>query len=356
MSTYNITGRFDDGEEIQFDCAEDEDVISAGLRNGIILMSQCRKGACASCKALCVEGDYDFGEHMNVQVLPPDEEEEGFVVCCQTYPMEDMVINFPYDSVRLGEVIEGQDPDPERLADVMLVEQISSTVYRYVLRPLDIDTELPVEFSYSAGQYAELQIPGTELTRAFSMASIESDNNGQLEFMIRLIPEGEFSEHLKNSAEVGQRVNFKAPYGIFGLHKTERTRCFIAGSTGLAPLISILREMKRSGDHTEAHLFFGMGDIDAMFYEKELIVLEESMPNLSLHLSLMNPSADWVYERGSSVDIFKKIVTDFKESPDVYICGPGPMIDAALEVCDELNITHDQIHHEKFVASGDEEI
>lgn len=355
MTKYTITGRFDDGEEIQFDCASDEDVISAGLRNGIILMAQCRKGACASCKALCEEGDYEFGEHMNVQVLPPEEEEEGYVVCCQTYPEEDLVIKFPYESVRLGEVVEGQDIDPVRLAEVIAVEQVSSTVYRYVLRPLDIDTELPVAVDYLAGQYAEIEIPGTELSRAFSMASISKSNDGVLEFMIRLVPGGKFSEYLKNNAEVGQRVNFKGPHGVFGLKKTDRTRCFVGGSTGLAPLVSILREMKRTKDRTDAHLFFGMGDQDAMFYEKELIDLAESMPNLTLHLSLMEPPADWAHEVGSSVDIFKKIVSEFKDSPDVYVCGPGPMIDATLVACDELSIAHDQIHHEKFLASGNED-
>lgn len=355
MTNYTITGCFDDGEEIQFDCASDEDIISAGLRNGIILMAQCRKGACASCKALCEEGDYEFGEHMNVQVLPPEEEEEGYVVCCQTYPEEDLVIKFPYDSVRLGEVAEGENADPVRLADVMAVERVSSTVYRYVLRPLDIDTELPAALGYLAGQYAEIEIPDSGLSRAFSMASVSKSNDGMLEFMIRLIPGGKFSEYLENYAKVGQRVNFKGPYGVFGLKKTGRTRCFVGGSTGLAPLVSLLREMKLTNDHTEAHLFFGMGDQDAMFYEKELIDLAESMPNLTLHLSLMESSAGWAHEVGSSVDIFKKIVCEFEASPDVYVCGPGPMIDATVSVCSDLGISHDQIHHEKFLASGNEE-
>jgi methane monooxygenase component C len=58
-----------------------------------------------------------------------------------------------------------------------------------------------------------------------------------LEFLIRILDDGKFSNFLKNGAKVGQTINVKGPSGIFGLVANGFTpRYFVAGGTGLAPI------------------------------------------------------------------------------------------------------------------------
>ena len=91
----------EDGETVLFDCGSDEDVITAGLRQDVILMSSCREGGCATCKSLCADGDYEL-RNCSVQALPPEEEEEGLVLLCRTFPRSDLVLEVPYTSDRIA--------------------------------------------------------------------------------------------------------------------------------------------------------------------------------------------------------------------------------------------------------------
>jgi len=63
--------------------------------------------------------------------------------------------------------------------------------------------------------------------------------------LIRIVDGGKFSSYLKNDARVGQKINVKGPSGIFGLKENGFTpRYFVAGGTGLAPVLSMVRRMK----------------------------------------------------------------------------------------------------------------
>ncbi len=361
MQQYKIVARFEDGVTYEYDCGEDENLLAAALRQNVRLLCQCRKAFCGSCKALCSEGDYELGDHINVQVLPPDEEEDGVVVTCDTFPRSDLVLEFPYTSDRLGTVTA-----TEAKTSVVSVERLSSTVYRLVLQALDAEG-MPARFDFVPGQYVEISTADSLETRAFSLANLPNDA-GLLEFLIRLVPGGYYAAYLEQRAAAGQTINVKGPFGEFVLREHELvedftlpadsparggTIAFLAGSTGLAPLASMLRELGRRGFNGECHLFFGMQDTATMFYEKELRDIKRTLPGLTLHLALMVPSAEWEGYRGNAVAAFKEHFAASSQIPEnVYLCGPGPMIAAALGACRELGIPDNRVHREEFVASG----
>lgn len=345
-SLHTIVARFEDGVELNFSCGEGENILAAAMRQDVRLLCQCRKAYCGSCKALCTEGDYHLGKHINVQVLPPNEEEDGVIVACDTFPRSEMVLEFPYTSDRLGTM----KPAEEAAARVVTVEQISSVVYRFVIAPLDA-TGGSVPFAFTAGQYVEIGIPDTDKARAFSISTAPNASH-ELEFLIRLIPGGAFSHYLKTRAAPGQTVSLRGPMGEFVLRPSPRPKALVGGSTGLAPLVSMLRDVRARPDTAQYHLFFGMQDAESMFFELELRALAAAMPNLTVHLALMNPPEAWQGFTGNSVAAFSQFFASGAEKPDVYLCGPGPMVDAALAACRRLAIPEDQIYREEFVASG----
>jgi methane monooxygenase component C len=344
---YKITARFEDGAEFNFECGETENILSAALRQDVRLICQCRKAYCGSCKALCSEGDYELGKHINVQVLPPDEEEDGIVVTCDTFPRSDLLLEFAYNSDRLGMMSAAKDC----FAKVMIVERISSIVYRLVLQPIDEQSGQPVPFDFVPGQYAEIGVPGTDKARAFSVSNAPTQE-GLLEFIIRLVPGGVFAEYLTQRAEPGQTMSLRGPMGDFWMKETPRAQVFVGGSTGLAPLISMLRDACERQAKGEFHLFFGMQDADCMFFEKELKVLASSMPNLTVHLALIYPPQDWKGFTGNSVSDFEHYFAKRTDKPEVYLCGPAPMIEAAVAACQRLEVPSEQVNFEEFIASG----
>jgi methane monooxygenase component C len=98
MTTHTITFTFEGEPGFTIQCDEDTDIVTAALDAGYILLSQCRQGACSTCKAFLSEGEYDELLPHPVHALPPNEEDEGFVLACRLEPRSDMVIDFDYPS------------------------------------------------------------------------------------------------------------------------------------------------------------------------------------------------------------------------------------------------------------------
>ncbi|PPD43326.1 MAG: methane monooxygenase [Methylobacter sp.] len=342
-STHQVTIVTEDHESITFDCRSDEDVITAAVRQDIYLMSSCREGGCATCKGYCSEGDYVIGK-VSAQALPSQEEEEGMVLLCRCYPTTDIEVEVPYTYERISFSPEGMDFE----AEVVGLEQISINVVKFQLRRTGDDKTIKFE----AGQFFDLEIPGTETTRSYSPANI-SNSQGDLEFLIRIVDGGKFSEFLKKEAKVGQRIKAKGPSGVFGLKENGFTpRYFVAGGTGLAPILSMVRHMKEWGEPQKCVIYFGVNTEAEIFHLDELEQLAAQMPTLELRNCVWKCSDDWHCEKGSVVDILRRDLVETGAKPDLYLCGPPGMVDATFAVCADLGIPKERIYLEKFLPSG----
>jgi len=342
MANHQIKVITEEGESVSFDCAPEEDIISAAIRQSIFLMSSCREGGCATCKGVCTDGDFEMGK-VSAQALPPEEQEEDMVLLCRCYPTEDMVVEVPYTFDRISYSEEGK----EFPAEIVELEQVSSNVTKLCLSRSDGEKQIKLD----SGQYYDLEIPGTETTRSYSPANI-ANNDGEMEFLIRVLDDGKFSNFLKNDAKVGQTINVKGPSGIFGLVADGFTpRYFVAGGTGLAPILSMVRFMKEWGEPQPCTIYFGSTFEEEVFYVEELTKLAKEMDNLTVKICVWKATDSWTGEKGSVVDVLKKDLQEASTKPDLYLCGPPGMVDATHAVCEEVGISKDKIYLEKFLPS-----
>jgi len=342
MSNHQIKVITEEGEVTSFDCAEDEDIISAAIRQSIFLMSSCREGGCATCKGVCTDGDFEMGK-VSAQALPQDEQEEDMVLLCRCYPTEDMTVEVPYTFDRISYSEEGK----EFPAKIVELEKISSNVFKLCLARSDGENQIKLD----SGQYYDLQIPGTEITRSYSPANI-ANNDGQLEFLIRALDDGNFSNYLKSEAFIDQSITVTGPSGIFGLVADGFTpRYFVAGGTGLAPILSMVRFMKEWGEPQPCTIYFGSTYEEEVFYIDELAQLEKEMDNLTVKICVWKASDTWQGEKGSVVDILKQDLQEGSAKPDLYLCGPPGMVDATYAACEDVGIAKEKIYLEKFLAS-----
>ena len=80
MTIHKVECTFEGEPGFTVECRDDEDVVTAALRQGYILLTECREGACSTCKGFLVEGDYDELLDHSIHDLSPSEEEEGYVL------------------------------------------------------------------------------------------------------------------------------------------------------------------------------------------------------------------------------------------------------------------------------------
>jgi len=343
---YKISAITEDELEVSFECSPNEDVISAGIRNNVILLASCHEGGCATCKADCLDGDYELGR-CSVQALPPDEEEAGVVLLCQTYPRSDLLLRLPYAFER----ISFNPVKTDWLGTIASVRKLSSNVVELKVEPRDSENGQPAKIPFFAGQYMDIEIPGVGISRSYSMASVGDDP--RLEFLIRLLPDGQFSRFLSDQAKPGLSLRLRGPFGGFNIRENGlRARYFVAGGTGLSPVLSMIRYMKREDHPHEAKLFFGITHQHELFYLDELKKLEAEMPNLSVYVSIAKPDVKWQGCVGTAIDELAKHLQATSTRPDIYLCGPPAMIDAAFATAATYGVAKDQIYMEKFLASG----
>lgn len=343
MSTHAIELTTQDGQLLRFDCAEGQTLLDAAAQAQLLLPSQCRAGSCGACHARVMRGDYRLGEH-SPQALPAGA---GGVLLCCTRPLGDLSVALPCEASRIG-----RGGIARREAEIVSVEPLSESTVRLLLR-LKPDAEgNGAVAEFEPGQFAELEVPGEDLKRAYSLANT-GNWAGELEFLIRLQPGGRFSDWLRLRALPGGTVVVHGPQGGFGLRENGlRPRWFVAGGTGLAPMVSMLRRMAEFQEPQEARLYFGVTRREELFGLALLESLRAELPRLKLTVCVWQADAAWSGFRGSPVQALAHDLEGLASFPDIYLCGPPGLVEAAQALAREKGVPDEQVISERFVAAG----
>lgn len=340
MSDYQIKLTTRDGHELVFTCAEGADVISAGEEASILLPSLCRDGGCGACLGHCAEGEYALGSH-NASVLSEEAASRRDVLLCRTYPRSDLHIKASYDHAHIQFGQQGA-----RQAVIAGLDAVAERTVRLKLSWQDAHAGKAVEFE--PGQCMELEIPETDIRRAYSLANT-SNWRGEMEFLIRLQPEGRFSTYLSQQAEVGHVLNVYGPKGAFGLQADSLNPViFIAGGTGLAPFLSILRQLAEWGEDRNIHLLFGVNRESELFNLDELERLQQQLPGFTMTPCVWQPDSGWSGFKGTPVDALQHYLQDYPGEYDIYLCGPPVLVTTATQIAIAQGVDEQRIFSEKF--------
>ncbi len=344
MSTHTIELTTRDGEQLRFDCDDDRSLLEAAADAHIVLPSQCRQGSCGACYADVTRGDYSLGEH-NPAALPAGAAERGGVLLCRTSPLSDLSVALPFDHDRilLGEI-------RRRNAEITAIEPVGENTVRLTLHLAPGDDGGNVA-EFEPGQFVELEVPGQAIRRAYSLANT-GNWEGRLEFLIRLQPGGLFSTWLREQAHAGQTLIVHGPQGAFGLSENGlRPRWFVAGGTGLAPMLSMLRRMAEFQEPHPARLYFGVNRVEELFCLTELEALKAELPLLQVILCVWKPDQGWQGFCGTPVDALAQDLDGLNARPDIYLCGPPALIDAAESAARSQGVPIEQVFSERFLPA-----
>ena len=338
---------------IDIEVEEDETVLEAAFRQGISLAHGCKEGQCSSCKALLLEGDATMVRYSTF-ALPDYEKEEGYALLCRAYPMEDLAVELlHYDEATLHMT----SPIRTYEARVEEIEPLTHDISRLALHLIE-----PREIAFRAGQYVDMRIPGATASRSFSMANTPSHMD-RLEFIIKIYPGGLFSGYLQERMRVGDKLEVIGPYGKFGLRETAAEAIFIGGGSGMAPLWAMLHDMVEQRIRRKVTFFYGARTRRDLFYVDELHALSSQLTDFRFIPALSEPLPDdaWQGETGLITDVVDRHVTPEQAQGtreggrlEAYLCGPPPMIDAAMVMLQRKGIPEDRIYFDKFTqASSD---
>ncbi len=310
---------FEDGTEREIVGQPWQTVFQSAQAQGIELATDCREGACATCKARCTEGEYDAGD-ASPEALTAEEEAAGLVLTCQMRPFGDCALRFPYPFSLTGGAVSTQ-------AMLAALERVAEDTVRFELA---LDEDMP----FLPGQYARISVPGTGAERAFSCS-----RRDRREFHARLLPDGLMSGYLASRARPGDRLEMSGPYGGFFLREPLRPVLMVAGGTGLAPILAMLEALE---GRQPAAVLFGAATADRLFALDRL-----AASGAQVSIAVGEPGRDPSFHTGFVTDLIDPPATDI----DAYVCGPPAMIDAARARLREAGVTEERIHCERFLPS-----
>ncbi|MFJ3046025.1 2Fe-2S iron-sulfur cluster-binding protein [Herbaspirillum chlorophenolicum] len=301
--------------------------------NGIPVSYSCRAGRCGTCRCKVIEGKV-LESAGDAKITNPGE--GNHVLACMSVLTENCVVEIP-------------EPDeivahPARIlrASVAAIEDLTHDIKRLVLKS-------PKPLSFSPGQYAILQFT-PEHIRPYSMAGLPEDDT--LEFHIRYVPNGRVTGYVFKELKVGDPVRVSGPMGTAYLRKKhEGPVLCIAGGTGLAPVLSIVRSATAMKMTNPIHLYFGVRSSADIYGQDWLKQLSEINPNLHVQVVIATNEPGAAHRVGLVTDSVSK---DWKDLRDwrAYLCGAPPMVEAATLIAKSKGIAMEHIYADAFYASA----
>ena len=306
------------GEEI--DCDEEESVLDAAFRHGYNLVYGCREGQCSACKAYLLEGEVVLKPYSTF-ALSESEESNGYTLLCRAMPEEDLVVellHFDPDNYRLENAIrDGRgDGDGGRVADA---RHPPPRAARSPSRPTSRSSPASTSTSGSPTR-----------TRGARSRWPTCPATGRIELIIKRYPDGRFSSMLDGAIDVGRRAAVHRPLrrlppardrpadpdGRRRLgHGADPFAAAQASQRGQrAPGALLLRRAHRAGP------LLPRPDRGA---RRRACPTSSSCPCCRTTRPASSTRPRRYLESGEMSD------------PEVYMCGPPPMIDAMIELATE---------------------
>lgn len=361
--------------------------------NGIYLPSACGgKGSCAQCKCQVVEGG---GE-----ILPSEkghfsrkEQQDHWRLGCQVKLKNDVSIKVPESVMGVKEweceVISNKNvatfikefivalPPGEHMDFVPgSYAQIKIPAYEMDYDK-DIDKSLITEEYLPAWEkfgLLGLKCKNTEPTiRAYSMANYPAEGD-RIMLTVRIatppfkpdrsgfmdVPCGIASSYIF-TLKPGDKVIMSGPYGDFHpIFDSKKEMMWVGGGAGMAPLRAQIMHMTKTLKTTDRTMtyFYGARALNEVFYLEDFLQLEKDFPNFTFHLALdrPDPAADAAgvkYTPGFVHQVIYETYLKNHEAPEdieYYMCGPGPMSKAVVNMLTDLGVEEKSIMYDNFGA------
>ena len=359
--------------------------------NGVFLPSACGgKGSCGQCKCQVIEGG---GEILPSEVshFSRKQQKDHWRLGCQVKVKGDLSIKVP--------------------ESVMGVKEYECTVISNknvatFIKEFKVQLPKGAHMDFIPGSYAQIKIPKYEMDydkdidkdligkeylpawkkfglfklkckneeetiRAYSMANYPAE--GDVFMLTVRIATPPFKPDRSGFMDVmpgiassyiftlkpGDKVLMSGPYGDFHpIFNSKKEMIWVGGGAGMAPLRAQIMHMTRTLNtrDRELHYFYGARALNEVFYLQDFLQLEKDFPNFHFHLALdrPDPAADAAgvkYTPGFVHQVMYNTYLKDHEAPEdieYYMCGPGPMSKAVVNMLDSLGVESSSIMYDNF--------
>ncbi len=223
----------------------------------------------------------------------------------------------------------------------------------------EVPPELAGAYRFKAGQHLALraEIGGEEVRRNYSLCTAPDD--GALTVTVKRIAGGVFSNWIADNLRPGDTLDVMTPHGSFTCEfEAGRKRHYVgfAGGSGITPIMSLIRTALKTEPDSRFTLLYGNRDSASVIFLEALADLKDRyLSRFELYHFLAEEAGDidlfnGMLDQATCSGAVDQLVGDPAAISDYFICGPGPMMDAAESALLDKGVERSRVHIERFTA------
>ena len=217
--------------------------------------------------------------------------------------------------------------------------------------------DVPEWRGHLAGQHLDLRLTaedGYQAQRSYSIAS--APDTSRVEITVERLDDGEVSPYLNEVVRTDDVIEVRGPIGGYFVWNPDDQRplALIAGGSGVAPLMSMLRHRAALGVSTSARLLYSARRAEELIFRRELddLASNEDGPAVTYTLTRAQPP-DWKgYRRRIDGDMLTEVVGPPADGTVIYVCGPTTMVELVADQLVALGHGAHDILTERFGPTG----
>jgi ferredoxin-NADP reductase len=237
---------------------------------------------------------------------------------------------------RIGEVVEASPQTP---------------------RTKSLFLEVPGWEGHRAGQHVDVRLTaedGYQAQRSYSIASAPED--GRVELLVERLDDGEVSPYLTDELRDGDGLELRGPIGgWFAWEAGEGgPLLLVAGGSGIAPLIAMIRHHKAAGSETPVRLLFSSRSYEEVIFREELesLAAENHALEITHTLTRSTPPGWTGYDRRIDEKMLGEVAFSPGENPLAFVCGPTPLVETVATALVRLGHDPIRVKTERFGPTG----
>lgn len=314
-------------------------LLQALRQNNIFLPSACGgHGICGLCRVQVLEGAANPVTPAEEAHLNPVEQQDHLRLACQVGLSPGLRLAIPEAFFNIREF----------KAAVVEIRDLTRKIKELKLELLE-----PATIAFKSGQYIQFRIPPYAghkriAWRAYSIASAPADNR-TIELEIGHTPNGIGTTYIFEHLKKGERVVFNGPHGDFCLRDSDKDIVMVAGGSGMAPIKSMLTDMRHRNIKRKIRYFFGARAPAEVFYADLMFSLEAARPHFQFIPTVdgKQPEEKWEGETGLVTEVVERRLEE-NFNGEVYLCGSPAMIEACREILRRKKVPDTRIFYDKF--------
>ncbi len=252
-----------------------------------------------------------------------------------------------------GQVNATVDLYHPKVLNLRVSEIIDETPSTKTLRMIPENGYLP---PFQAGQYVNLfvETQGVRSSRPYSIAS-PPNQRAYYDLTVKAVADGFVSLYLLAEVKVGDRLSSTGPMGGFFHNPLSHSNVvvYLAGGSGITPMMSMIREVTDRGLERQMHLFYGSRNPDDIIYRDELERLAAMHQNLAVDFVISEPEDGYQGLTGFiDGELLQERLGDLTKKT-FFLCGPEAMYKFCRKELEGLDLRRKQIRVEVFGPPGD---